>query len=162
MQLVDNDGLEVAELRRRVGIGQQQGEALRRRQQNVGWFAALALTFRLRRVAGAGLQGHRQVHLGNRRFEIAVNVDRQRLQRRDVERVEASLTGGLGNLDQGRQEAGQRLAAAGGRDQQSVAPGACRRHHLHLVRMRGPMAVGEPIPEDRGQSVSGGHARGVA
>ena len=35
----------------------------------------------------------RQAHLGDRRFEIARDVDRQRLQRRDVERVQARRRG---------------------------------------------------------------------
>ena len=41
------------------------------------------------RVAGAGLHRHRQPHLGDGRFQIARHVHRQRLERRDVERVQA-------------------------------------------------------------------------
>ena len=69
--------------------GEQQRELLGRGQQDVGRIAALALALRGRRVAGAGLDADRQPHLGDRRFEVARDVDRQRLERRDVERVQA-------------------------------------------------------------------------
>ena len=45
---------------------------------------------RHRRVAGAGLDPDRQPHLGNRRFQVARDIDRECLQRRDIERVEAA------------------------------------------------------------------------
>ncbi len=53
--------------------------------------AALALALRRRRVAGAGLDPDRQLHLGDRRLEVARDVDRERLQRRDIERVQPAL-----------------------------------------------------------------------
>ena len=46
--------------------------------------------FDRRRVAGAGLDADRQPHFRNRRFEVARDVDRERLQRRDVEGVQAA------------------------------------------------------------------------
>ncbi len=76
---------------RRIGRGQDQRKLLGRRQQDVRRIAALALALRGRRVAGAGLDADRQPHLGDRRFEIARDVDRERLQRRDVERVQPAL-----------------------------------------------------------------------
>ena len=88
MQLVEHDALERAEEIRRVGGGEQQGELLRCRQQDVGWVAALPLPLRRRRVAGARLEPDRQFHLVDRRLEIARNVDRERLQGRDIERVQ--------------------------------------------------------------------------
>src|SRR3978361_1757564 len=54
--------------------------------------AALTLTPRHRRVAGAGLDLDRQTHLGNRRSQIARDIDRERLQWRDVEGVKAAAT----------------------------------------------------------------------
>ena len=42
---------------------------------------ALALALGRGRVAGPGLGADRQAQLGNRRFQIALNIDRQRLQR---------------------------------------------------------------------------------
>ena len=53
--------------------------------------AALALALRGRRVAGARLDADRQPHLRNRRFEIARDVDGERLERRDVERVQPAV-----------------------------------------------------------------------
>ena len=90
MQFVEHDAAQRAEQIGRVGAGQQQRQLLRRGQQDVGRIAALALALRGRRVAGAGLDADRQTHLGDRRFQIARDVDRQRLQRRDVERVQAA------------------------------------------------------------------------
>ncbi len=56
-------------------------------------------------------------------------------------------------LDQARQEARQRLAAAGRRDQQGVAPAARLGDHLQLVRADAPAAAGEPVAEAFGQQV---------
>ena len=81
MQFVENDALERAKQERRVGGGEQQRELLRRGQQDIGRIAALALALRGRRVAGAGLDADRQAHFCDRRFEVARNVDRERLQR---------------------------------------------------------------------------------
>ena len=58
--------------------------------------------------------------------QVALDVDRQRLQRRDVERVQA-LGRLLDQVADGRQEAGQRLARAGRGDQQRAAPGPRQR-----------------------------------
>ena len=91
MQLVEHDAPERAEQIRRVGRGEQQRQLLRRGQQDVGRIAALALALRCGRVAGAGLDADRQAHLGDRRFEVARDVDGERLERRDVERVQAAL-----------------------------------------------------------------------
>ena len=68
--------------------GEQQRELLGRGEQDVGRIAPLALALRGRRVAGAGLEPDRQRHLGDRAFEVARDVDRERLERRDVERVQ--------------------------------------------------------------------------
>ena len=90
MQLVEDDAAERAEQERAVGGREQQRKLLRRREQDVRRIAALALALRGRRVAGAGLDADRQRHLGDRRFEIARDVDRERLERGDVERVQAA------------------------------------------------------------------------
>ena len=91
VQLVEHDAPQRAEQERRVGRRQDQRELLRRRQQDMRRVAALALALRRRRVAGAGLDPDRQLHLGDRRLEIARDVDGERLQRRDVERVQPAL-----------------------------------------------------------------------
>ncbi len=145
VQLVEDHALERAEQIRRVGGGEQQRHLLRRGQQNLRRIATLALALRGRRVAGAGLDADRQPHLGNRRFQIARDIDGKRLERRDVERVQAAVAAdaaagrdelspcaaACGNdrraqLHQARQKSGQRLAAAGRRDQQHRAPGLAR------------------------------------
>ena len=132
--------------------GEQQRELLGRREQDVGRIAALALALRGRRIAGAGLDPDRQPHLGDRLLEIARDVDRERLQRRDVERVQAAcparacvpggaaVDGASRQLDQRRQEAGERLAGAGRRDQQGGAAGARLASSAKLMGARRPAA----------------------
>ena len=95
----------------------------------------------------------------DRRFEVARDVDRERLQRRDVERVQALrapqvAAGGDAacaarrarslQFDQRRQEARQRLAAAGRRDQQHRAAGLRLGQQFELMRARRPAARREP------------------
>ena len=93
MQFVQHHGLQAFEHLRRARMGHQQRQLFRRGQQNVGRRMALALAARGRRVAGAGLHRHGQIHLRDGRFQIARHVHRQRLQRRDVERVQARACG---------------------------------------------------------------------
>ena len=90
MQLVEHDALQRRKQKRRVVGGQQQRQLLGRGQQDIRRIAPLPLPPRHRRVAGAGLDLDRQPHLGDRRLQIAGDIDRQRLQRRNVERVEAA------------------------------------------------------------------------
>ena len=171
MQLVENDAPERAEQIRRVGGSEQQRELLRRRQQDIRRIAALALAFRGRRIAGARLDADRQPHFGDRRFEIARDIDGQRLQRRNVERVQARRRGARRgrwrssfprlrsaiaaqlcergdaaplNSTKARQKSRQRLAAAGRRDQQHRAAGLRLGQKLQLMRARRPAAAGEP------------------
>ncbi len=91
MQLVEHHAPKRAEQIGRVGRSKNQRQLLRRGQQNVRRIAALTLALACRRVAGAGLDPDRQLHLGDRRLEIACDVDGERLQRRDVERVQPAL-----------------------------------------------------------------------
>ena len=90
MQFVEHDAFEGGEQKRRVVRRQQQRQLLGRGEQNVRRIAPLPLPPRHRRVAGAGLDLDRQPHLGDRRLQIARDVDRERLQRRDVEGVETA------------------------------------------------------------------------
>jgi hypothetical protein len=154
MQLIDDHAFQIGEELRRIGVAQQQRQRLGRRQQEIGRPLALAHAPALRRVAGAALGPHRQAHLGDRRLEIAADVGRQRLQRRDVERVQLALALGvreivaglaaLRELDQRRQEAGQGLAAAGRCDQQRALALPCQIDQRELVRPRRPAATFEP------------------
>ena len=87
MQFVEHDALERGKQKRRVVGRQQQRQLFRRGEQNIRRIAPLPLPPRHRRIAGAGLDLDRQPHLGDRRLQIARDVDRERLQRRDVEGV---------------------------------------------------------------------------
>ena len=151
VQLVDDHASQAGEELRRIGIGQQQRQRFRRGQQEVGRPLALAQPAALRRVAGAALGPHRQPHLGDRHLEVAADVGGQRLQGRDVERVQLALAllvgevlavpAALGELDQRRQEARQGLAAAGRRDQQRA---------LALPRPARPGRAGAAAASSRG------------
>jgi hypothetical protein len=146
--------LEVAKELRGVRIRQQERQRLGRRQQKVRRPFALADAPALRCVAGPALGADRQLHLRDRRLEIAADVRRQRLERRDVERVQLALALGMGQilasepsfgeLDQGRQEARQRLAAARRRDQQCALALGREVDQLELVQPGRPPATFEP------------------
>ena len=92
----------------------------------------------------------------DRRQQIALHVDGQRLQRRDVERVDAACpapVAGVASSVEARQEAGERLAGARRRDQQRrPALRACLEQG-QLMRPRRPAARLEPGLEPRRQSV---------
>ena len=126
MQLVEHDVAQVREEALGIAGGDQQRQLLGRGQQDVG----------RRRASGAGACGPACRRCGSRcgsagpsratgLLEVALDVDGERLQRRDVERVDAAMRprpglrfGRVGEIGQRRQEAGQRLAGAGRRDQQ--------------------------------------------
>ena len=121
VELVDDDGPQILEHLRRFGIAQQQAQRFGRGQQHLRRLHPLPRLAVGRRVAGAGLDPDRQAHLLDRADEVALDVDRQRFQRRDVERVQP-FARAFGQLADGRQEAGQRLARAGRGDQQRASP----------------------------------------
>ena len=165
MQLVEHDAFERGEQKRRVVRRQQQRQLFRRGEQDVRRIAPLPLPPRHRRIAGAGLDLDRQPHLGNRRLQIARDIDGQRLQRRDVEGVQAAgalhaaaggdevllaaafRSGGRRKAPPASAETRQRLAGAGRRNQQrrAVVAGLCQQRQLMLARR--PAARGEPVPE---------------
>ena len=126
MQFVEHDALERAEQIRRVGGGQQQRKLLRRRQQDVRRIAALALALGGRGVAGAGLDADRQAHLGDRRFQVARDIDGQRLERRDVERVQA-LASGAGPCRSKPAGAASRRSRGAPPGSAETRPASCRR-----------------------------------
>ena len=175
MQLVENDAAQRAEQIWRIGGREQQRQLLRGGQQHVGRMAALALTFRCRRVAGTGLDPDRQRHFRNRDFKVAGDVDRERLQRRNVKRVQAvfvplrvvstcprlrgEVTGA--QLDQTGQKSRQGLATAGRRDQQRRTTGARLGQEFELMRARVPATAGKPAHEDvrkHGRPIDDRHA----
>ena len=90
MQLVEDDALDGREQIGGVRGREQQRQLFRGREQDVGRIAALAQALSGRCIAGAGLDADRQRHLGDRRIEIACDIDRQGLEGRDIERVQAA------------------------------------------------------------------------
>ena len=171
MQLVEDDALERAEEIGRIGRGQNQRQLLRRREQDVRRVAALALPLCGRRIAGAGFDANRQCHLGDRSLQVAGDVDGERLERRDVERVQPAPTPNAtagGNMlasqrrgdrrcaqfHQARQESRQRLAGSGRCDQQHGTAGAGLCQKLELVAARRPTALTEPTQKRLGQQRS--------
>src|SRR5262249_30545487 len=85
------------------------------------------------------------------------DVGGERLQRRDVDGVEAGAGRGT-ELDQARQEAGKGLAAAGRGDEQGRRV-ARPLDQGELVGVRRPAPPGEPAGEGLGQQWDGGVAR---
>ena len=143
VDLVHHDAGQGFEELRRVGQGEQHGEAFRRCKQDRRRRGALAGAAVGGGVAGAGLDADGQAHLLHRAGQVAGDVGGERLQRADVDGVEAGA--GVGReIDQAGQEAGEGLATSGRRDQQDafVRPGGVE--HRHLVRTRGPAPGSEP------------------
>ena len=147
VDFVDDDGAQPFEQPRRVLVAQEQAERFGRGQQHLRRPRALARLALGRRVAGARLDPDRQAHLADRIDEVALDVDRQRLQRRDVERVEA-VDRLLDQLDQARQEPRHRLAGARRRDEQRAAARPRGGEHLQLVPPRAPALRREPGGEN--------------
>ena len=146
VQLIDHDAAEMAEDLLRVGVGEHQRQALRRRHQDLRRLGPLALALGGGGVSRAGFGADRQAEFGDRAFQVALDIDRQRLQRRDIEGVQA-LARAFRQVDQAGQETGQRLAAAGRRDQQGVRAVPRGLQHLDLVGVGRPAAIGEPAQE---------------
>ena len=125
-----------------------------------------------RGVAGADADpdvGHRQAEAlrgladaGQRAAQVALHVDRERLERADVQHP-APPPGLLGRRGGGQpvqrpQEGRQRLARAGRRDDEGVAAAADRLPGALLRGRGGREGPGEPRPGRGGEAVEGGHA----
>ena len=168
VDLVDDHG---ARRRQHLAAGfgaEQDVERFRRGHDDVRRGAPHALALRRRRVAGAHPGADldlRQApgaqllaHSGERRFEVALDVVRQRLERRDVDDLRLVRQAALQPLPHqriDRREKGrQRLARSGGRSDQHVPPGLDRRPRCGLRRRRRGKAVGEP-GGDRGMEQGG-------
>jgi hypothetical protein len=159
VDLVDDHAGQALEIEPRALPGAEQGQLLRRGEQDVGGLHPLPLPPRDSGVAGAALGHDRQAHLKDRRHQVALDVHGEGLQGRNVEGVDTP--GGIrgrpfGELDQAREEAGEGLSPAGGGDQQGVAPGARLGHHFQLMAARRPAALFEPGGEARRQQAGGG------
>ena len=87
VDLVEDDGAKPREHREAVGIGQQQRQAFGRGQQHLRRLGPLPRLAVGRGVAGARFDPNVEPHLPDRIEEVALDVDRQRLQRRDIKGV---------------------------------------------------------------------------
>ncbi len=88
VDLVDDDRLEAPEHPRRVGVADQQRQRFGCRQKDLRRAFALAGLAVGRRVAGSRLDPDVESHLGDRVDQVARDVDGQRFQRADIDRVE--------------------------------------------------------------------------
>src|SRR5690606_16330426 len=128
----------------------QQGQLLRRCQEDIRRRKFLTLALVCGRIAGSCLDGNVELHLFDRLAEIALDVDRQRLERRNVERVDASIClarltfCALRQLSQRRQETSQRLARASRGDQQHRLSISRLFQKSKLVRARRPATRRKP------------------
>jgi len=121
---------------------------------------ALALAFSGGCIAGAHLAFDGQAHFGNGRREIAGDVDGERFEGRDVERVQAAARGvgacaAGGERDEARQETGKRFAGAGGGNEERGAARGCLFDEGQLVGARLPAFGCEPAGEGFGQERRG-------
>ena len=159
MQFVEDDTLEAVEIGFGILRRHHQRHLLRRGQQDVRRLAALAVAFRDRCIARARLDADRQAHLGNRLFQVAFDIDGERLQRRDVKRMDAGRADvvtlrPVRQFNERRQETRQRLAGARRRDQQRRPTLVVLVDQRELMRPRRPALGGEPVPKARRQQIS--------
>ncbi len=85
---IHDDALDTFEHARRILIRHQQCKALGGRQQDVRRVRALPAFLRIARVARAVFDPNGEVHVGNRRAQIAFDICRQRLQRGNIKRMQ--------------------------------------------------------------------------
>jgi len=153
MQLIEDDVFQILEEALGFAIGEQQRDLLRGRQQDIRWIELLPLALAAWRIARAVLDRDRQPHFGNGLHQVALDIDRKRLQRRNVERMNAGegRTGrdlaAPGDIRQRRQEAGERLAGAGGRNQQRAFTRFGAGQQFQLMRTRLPALFRKPAGE---------------
>ena len=124
-------------------LGQQKREAFRRSQQDMRRGGALSRAAIGRRVTRAGFNANGQRHIANRRHQIARNIHRQGLERRDIKRMQP-VTRRRRQIQQRWQKPGQRFPATCGGHQQRVIPNANRCQNIKLMRPRLPAARLEP------------------
>ena len=143
VDLIHHHCTEATEQRWRIRQGQQQSERFRRGQQDLRRRGALPGAAIGGGVAGPRLDADGQAHLLHRGGQVARDIHRQRLERRDIQRVQPVLRGRV-QVDQARQEAGQRLAAAGRRNQQRARAVPRGIDQRKLMGAGLPAAAGEP------------------
>ena len=168
VQLVDHHPPQRGEQRGAVRIGQQQRQRFRRGQQHLRRPRPLASLVLRWRVAAAGFHLQGQTHLGDRRHQVALHILCQRLQRRDVERVQPlgrrlAAKGGGRERGQRGQKPGQCFARTRIGHQQGIVAGAGGSQHRGLMPPQRPAPARKPIGYFRrqGTGVSGRHRRSL-
>ena len=142
MDFIHDNALHALEHMRRVLIRRQQSQTFRRGQQDMGRVDPLAFLLRGRGVAGAVLDADWQADLIDRSAQVALDIRRQRLERRDIDCVQPRMRA-FGKFSQRRQKPRHRLAAAGrGNQQVGRFPGPVK--HLQLMGVDGPAFGCEP------------------
>ena len=136
VNLVDDHRVDRAQRLARVG-GQEQIQRFRRRDEDVGRLALKSRAIGLRCVAGAYRDRRRHVRIaasfgqlcdaGQRRAQVALHVDRERLERRHIQHTAPADLGGCGrehHAIETPQKGCERFAAAGRRkDERGLPPG---------------------------------------
>ncbi len=156
VELIEDHRVEVGEETGRVGGGEEERHLLGRGEQDVGRLELLPLALVDRRVAGARLDRDREAHLADRRLEVPRDVDGERLERRDVEGVDAAALRPVDRRPlverrQRRQEAGEGLPRPGRCNQQRRPSLTRLPKQFQLMRPRRPSARREPRREGRGE-----------
>ena len=159
VQLIEDHAPQVGEKMCGIRARQQQRQLFRRRQQDIGRVHALPLALGDRRVAGTRLDANAEAQIRHGTTKIALDVDGECLQRRNIERVQPRAVRRLGEFHEARQEAGQRLAGAGWRNQQRVLAALGGGEKIELMLAWRPPARCEPGLEDGGQQRCRGGAR---
>ncbi len=167
VDLVDDDRLDRSERLARVR-GQQEIQRLRRRDEDVCRFALKSRALGLRRIAGANRDQRRRVRLarsfgdlrdaGERRPQIALDVDGERFERRHVQHAAAPGFRRRRREHQpveAPQKCRERFPAAGRReDQRGVAagdrrPAECLRPRRFVEGLAEPRAHGRTKRRER-------------
>ena len=137
----------------RFGSGNQDVRRLAHHLGAVGERSVAATHRHLHRRELPAPLGSQRLHLRQRLLQVAVDVVRQRLERRDVERLYPilQLTDGstAEQVVQDAQEGGECLARAGGRGDQDVLPGVNQRHRHRLRWRQVGEAAAEPFADER-------------
>ena len=161
VQLVEDDAAQIAEESVAVLVGQQQRQALRCGHQDMRRALTLARAAVSRRVTRPRLGGDGQPHLPQRGFEISADVGRQRLERRNIERVQPLEIRLTSEFDQRGQKPRQRLAPTGRCSQQGRLRRLRGLEHGQLVGVGRPASSLEPAREGRRQPDIRAQARGL-
>ena len=149
MYFINHHPLQPAEHFDAVGIGKQQRQAFRCRQQDMRWPCPLALLAVGRRISATGSDPDWQVELFDRRQKIALHVMRQCLERGHIKGVQT--LGWLTTIEARGREIGQRrekarecLPSPGVGHQQGVPVGIAGAQHINLMTPDTPAASGKP------------------